>query len=80
MPGAASNDDLYAYALKLIVPLPSESDVPQIDTYSEFPKEPGNLPIKAPSDESIVVPSNAVLLLIACLMIRLPTGPCGLHS
>ena len=66
MPGAASNDDLYAHALKLIELLPSESDVPQIDTCSEFPKEPGNLPINAPSDESIVAFSNAVLLLIAC--------------
>ena len=54
MPGAASNDDLYAHALKLIAPLPSESELPQIDTCSEFPNAPGYLAINAPSDESIV--------------------------
>ena len=50
---------MYVHELKLLTPLPSESELPQIDTNKELPNAPGNLPINAPSDESIVAVSNA---------------------
>ena len=62
VPGAASNCDLYVQLLKLIAPPPSESEVPHNDTSKELPNDPGNLPINAPSLESIVAASKAVKL------------------
>ena len=59
---------MYVQLLKLLVPPPSESEVPHIDTSKELPNDPGNLPINAPSLESIVAASKAVKLPSAWLV------------
>ena len=59
---------MYVHELKLIAPLPSESELPQTDTNKELPNAPGNLPINAPSFESIDAASNAFKLFNAWLV------------